>query len=103
MNDSDDSTFKAALKQAWTVPDAPDTAKMRVLAAAANIHPAKTTRKTSRWLFSLSAMAATVVAAVLFGSTLQKPAPASPTASAQLTDEEMLNYVFATYSLEETL
>ncbi len=103
MSDIDDPKFKAALTRGWHVPDPSDAAKARLLCAAEFIHSAKTKQKISRWIIASSAIAATFFAAIVVLPTAQKTPTTSIQSSTPLTDEEMLNYVFATYSLEETL
>jgi hypothetical protein len=66
-------------------------------------HNPKTHPKNNnaRWYIASSALAAGLALMVFISSTKPVQNPSTPTEMAQLSDDELLNYVFATTTLEE--
>ncbi len=102
MHSSEDLQIKALLQRQWPAPPASPEAGARLLAAAR-----ATPRRGSvgwRWALPGAAVAATALAS-LWTLVPGERAPITPASavSVRLTDEDMMSYVFATYTLEETL
>jgi anti-sigma-K factor RskA len=117
MNNNNDTEFAKKLTDAWTVPEMSVNAKSHLLNTPPSPSPFKgegrgegtshnkshnkTQRNNIRWFIASSAIAASLALMVLITSTTHQKNSPPRTVTAQLTDDELLHYVFATTTLEE--
>jgi hypothetical protein len=111
-NNNDDTDFTHKLANSWTVPEISTDAKTRLLNTALpspspfkgeGKHNPQTHPKNNntRWYIASTALAASLALMVFISSTKPVQNPSAPIEMAQLSDDELLNYVFATTTLEE--